>query len=184
MEKDFKYEFNYFDFDGYQCFRYDSDYNDINNRLIGKVQYKGESCPGNLTDGKTYDCIGLSYSHIRIIDDTGEPFYYDRNPSWKDKSAKLAGTEELYKLLVLNAYGNQRTPFESEMEKSHVIYVAELKLPDKNSKINHTSKQKRLLHTYVRKNQKLRESSKEQIDELWKNLWPAFKKWLGETQNQ
>ena len=177
MEKEFKYDFKYFDYDGYQCFKYDSDDNDINNRLIGKVQYAGESCPGNLTNGKTYDCIGLSYGNIRIIDDSGEPFYYYKYPSRKDTKAKFLGAEEL---LAQTLHGRNRTPFEHEMEKTHMIYVAEIKWPEKNSKSNHTLKQKRLLHTYVRKNQKLLSSSKEEINELWKNMWPAFQKWLGE----
>jgi len=40
-----------------------------------KVRYKGESFGvDSLTNDKTYDCIGVEFDLLRIIDDSGEDY--------------------------------------------------------------------------------------------------------------
>lgn len=42
-----------------------------------KVRYKGPTFGGGflgLTDGKTYECVGVEYDLLRIIDDEGEDY--------------------------------------------------------------------------------------------------------------
>lgn len=44
-----------------------------------KVRYKGPTFGGGflgLTDGKTYECAGVEYDLLRIIDDEGEDYLY------------------------------------------------------------------------------------------------------------
>lgn len=44
-----------------------------------KVRYKGPTFGGGflgLTDGKTYECVGVEYDLLRIIDDEGEDYLY------------------------------------------------------------------------------------------------------------
>jgi hypothetical protein len=44
-----------------------------------KVRYKGTTFGGGvlgLTDGKTYECVGVEYDLLRIIDDEGEDYLY------------------------------------------------------------------------------------------------------------
>lgn len=44
-----------------------------------KVRYKGPTFGGGvlgLTDGKTYECTGIEYDLLRIIDDEGEDYLY------------------------------------------------------------------------------------------------------------
>ena len=47
-----------------------------------KVQYIGESFGvDSLTNGKTYECIGVEFDLLRIIDDSEEDYLYSsRNP--------------------------------------------------------------------------------------------------------
>ena len=62
---------------------YNSDDSGVNGQAIGKVLYSGLTSKGSLTDGKVYDCIGLSFGKLRIIDDSGEAFYYSKKPYTK-----------------------------------------------------------------------------------------------------
>ena len=42
-----------------------------------KVRYKGPTFGGGflgLTDGKTYECVGVEYDLLRIVDDEGEDY--------------------------------------------------------------------------------------------------------------
>lgn len=44
-----------------------------------KVKYIGETFGGGytgLTNGKVYECIGIEYDLLRIIDDEGEDYLY------------------------------------------------------------------------------------------------------------
>ena len=44
-----------------------------------KVRYKGPTFGGGvlgLTDGKAYECTGVEYDLLRIIDDEGEDYLY------------------------------------------------------------------------------------------------------------
>lgn len=44
-----------------------------------KVRYIGETFGGEylgLTNGKIYECIGIEYSMLRVIDDEGEDYLY------------------------------------------------------------------------------------------------------------
>ena len=44
-----------------------------------KVRYKGPTFGGGflgLTDGKTYECVGVEYDLLCIIDDEGEDYLY------------------------------------------------------------------------------------------------------------
>lgn len=48
----------------------------MDNEIIGKVRYIGKDHKGSITNGKLYDCIGLTFGDIQIIDDSGEAYWY------------------------------------------------------------------------------------------------------------
>ena len=128
MKQQNKPQFEYFELHGHQCIRYDSDNSGVNGELIGKVQYLGLPSKGHVKDGKVYDCIGLSFCKIRIIDDSGNPFYYGQHPSFKDKTAKFIVTEDISPNKILTGFINgtiRRTPFETMIEKGHMAYIVE-----------------------------------------------------------
>lgn len=56
-----------------------------------KVRYIGETFGGGytgLTNGKVYECIGIEYDLLRIIDDEGEDYLYSsKAPGPLDKSS-------------------------------------------------------------------------------------------------
>ena len=46
-------------------------------KMIGKVKYVGKSFGVEcLTNGKVYDCVGIEYPFIRVIDDSDEDYLY------------------------------------------------------------------------------------------------------------
>ncbi|MPN05613.1 hypothetical protein SDC9_152864 [bioreactor metagenome] len=54
-----------------------------------KVKYTGKSFGvDSLTDGKTYECLGIEYDLLRIIDDSGKDYLYSSiNPAPLNKSS-------------------------------------------------------------------------------------------------
>ena len=132
---------------------YSSDDSGINGQVIGKVLYSGLTSKGSLTDGKTYDCIGLSFGEIRIIDDSGEAFYYHRRPSHKDNTAQFVVLEDdsPQKILISFISGDiSRTPHEKELEKKYRIGMSKSSIGDGISRSRgHISKSPKVLYGFV-----------------------------------
>ena len=105
---------------------------------IGKVQYLGESSIGQLTDGKVYNCIGVAYCKIRIIDDSGTPYYYDADrPSSKYRDAKFVVVEDNSTDKILTAFvdGKEtRTPKEKDLERRYVTWFFSVSMERDNSR--------------------------------------------------
>lgn len=43
---------------------------------VVKVRYIGATSPLELTNGKVYDVLSVKHGMYRVIDDTGEEYYY------------------------------------------------------------------------------------------------------------
>lgn len=171
MKNQNKTQFEYFELHGHQCIRYDSDNSGINGEPIGRVQYIGLSSKGDLTDGKIYDCIGLSFGKIRIIDDSGEPFYYSRKLSFKDGLAKFVVVEDKSPKNILTGFADgtiSRTPFETEIEKDHIIYMEEVFL-SKNSK-GHVNKNSCEKMVFVKRTPEINKAEEERLKSFTKFL--------------
>lgn len=93
---------------------------------VGKVQYVGESSNGQLTDGRIYDCIGVAYCQIRLIDDSGKPYYYNATrPSCKFRDAKFVVIEDNSPRKILTAFVSgekTRTPKEEDIEQKYITW--------------------------------------------------------------
>ena len=167
MKQQNKPQFEYFELHGHQCIRYDSDNSGINGELIGKVQYHGLSSKGSLTDGKVYDCIGLSFSNIRIIDDSGEPFYYGNRPSFKDRTAKFSVVEDNSPKNLLSRFidgTESRTPLETEIEKDHIVYVIEASWGDDRK--GHAHKHKYTRKIFAKRTPEINAAERERIKDI------------------
>jgi len=69
-----------------------------------KLQYVGQSFGvGGLTNGKIYECLGLKYPFVRVIDDSGEDYVYLINaPGPLDRSIPPGK----WKVIEDDAYGS------------------------------------------------------------------------------
>ncbi len=61
-----------------------------------KVRYIGKSFGiESLTNGKIYECIGIEYGMLRIIDDSGEDYLYSAVKPASLENIKLCGKWEI-----------------------------------------------------------------------------------------
>lgn len=61
-----------------------------------KVKYIGKSFGvESLTDGKTYECIGIEDGMLRIIDDSGEDYLYSATRPSSLENMNLCGKWEI-----------------------------------------------------------------------------------------
>lgn len=56
-----------------------------------KVKYVGKSFFAGLTNGKTYECVGIVGSMLRIIDDTEDDYLYSASKPRDSENPNLYG---------------------------------------------------------------------------------------------
>ena len=99
----------------------------MDNKILGTLLYVGKNYIGDLTNGKTYNCVALSFGKVKIIDDSGEPFWYSATSpglkTGKDKdffAIQTDNSEDKILTDFINGTKN-RTPADLAEEKGKVL---------------------------------------------------------------
>lgn len=150
----------------------------MNNELIGKLQYIGPNYKYGLTDGKIYDCFGLSSGDVQIFDDEKELYYYSATKPYNDVK-NGAG-----KWILINDYTNgelsdfisgkkSRTSIEIEYEKDNVISSVEVQFP-KNKKdfVKYVTKK----YVYIKKTPEVIKYQEKILRQFAESLIPIIEK--------
>ena len=138
------------------------------NNPIGKLMYIGKTAKGDVVNGKTYDCIDLSYGDVRIIDESGEPYWYSAtNPAgdkvidhsvWaviQDNSSKLELTDFVS--------GNKsRTDKDIEKERGEILAAMSLE-PAVGRKV---SKYRKIVRVFVDETPERKKYREEQLESI------------------
>ena len=156
--------------------KYESQNSD-NCQVIGKLMYSGETSKNSVTNEKIYDCIGLSFGKVRIIDDSCEAFYYPAvRLSNKDNNAKWIVIADNSPQNLMSGFISgeiDRTPEETIFEKKHIFAATQISLS--NDRKQHISKQKQIDNYYVLKTPEQAAYREELMKRFAERIYPYVK---------
>lgn len=151
----------------------------MKDKVIGKLLYSGPSYKYGLTDGKMYECIGLSHGDVKIIDDENEAFFYSATKPYKDKNGKKGEwivIEDLSDDLVTDFVKGEknRTPEEEQFEKGKVPACLEIHFGSKNRHDFVKSVSKKA--TYVEETPEIKKHQEKLLESFARSLLPLIEK--------
>lgn len=152
---------------------------------IGKLMYIGKSFKGDLINGKTYDCLDLSFGHVQILDESGELYWYSaKNPAGdqgKDHSVwNVIEDNSDGSLLTEFVLGNKsRTEKDKAEEQGKILASISFEMGGKNR----IPKQKKIVRSYVEETPERKKFREKQLstfaDFMARHIYENIKKHNG-----
>ena len=143
---------------------------------IGKLMYIGKSSKGDLINGKTYDCLDLSFGDVQVIDESGEPYWYSAtNPSGgggKDHSVWAVIEDNSNKKLLTEFVSGKNDRTEKDKAEEEGKILASLSI--ETGKGSRMMKHKKIVRRYVEETPELKEAREKQFETIAKILVGSF----------
>ncbi len=143
---------------------------------IGKLMYIGKSSKGDLINGKTYDCLDLSFGDVQVIDESGEPYWYSAtNPAGgggKDHSVWAVIEDNSNKKLLTEFVSGKNDRTEKDKAEEEGKILASLSI--ETGKGSRMMKHKKIVRRYVEETPELKETREKQFETIAKILVGSF----------